>query len=174
MAGYQVADEISIYSNKYMNDLKSLVMHRFFAVEKDEYIKGELLTGLFSTEAGKSALDQLYNIKRTMKDFYLDSVEFQNGQSLYTRIREGGFGQYNIAYVVGRNASKELLKKAKKNGATKAQLAIIKYPAKGYYDVSMELSVVDGKVVISEVGNPGPSNQIRYGNDNRHPISTLD
>lgn len=174
MAGYQVADEISIYSNKYMNDLKSLVMHRFFAVEKDEYIKGELLTGLFSTEAGKSALDQLYNIKKTMKDFYLDSVEFQNGQSPYTRIEEGGFGQYKIVYVVGRNASKELLKKAKKNGATKAQLAIIKYPAKGYYDVSMELSVVDGKVVISEVGDPGPSNQIRYGNRNRHPISTLD
>ena len=92
MAGYQVADEISIYSNKYMNDLKNLVMHRFFAVEKDEFIKGELLTGLFSTEEGKSALDQFYNLKKTIKDFYLDSVEFENGQSPRTSIEEGETG----------------------------------------------------------------------------------
>jgi len=173
--GPKFADEISIYSIKYMNDLKSLVMLRMHSIKKDESIKGELLTSLFSTEEGKTGLNQFYDLRKTMENFHLDSVSV-GFASNRTRIEEGEKGQFDISYSVERIASKELLKTAKANGATKAQLSIIKYPAKGYYSLSMQLSVVDGKVVISEVKEPGHANRIKYinGGETTHPMSILD
>jgi hypothetical protein len=175
MAGPHFADDISVYSIKYMNDLKSLVLFRLNTVPKEEFIKGELLTNLFASEEGKSAIEQYYNLRQTMKDYYLDSVSV-GFASNRTQILEGKTGQFDISYSVKRDASKELNKKAKADGASKTQLAIIKYPGQGYYSLSMQLKVVDGKVVFSEVREPGSVNRIKYinGGEKTHPISIVD
>lgn len=173
--GPHFADDISVYSKKYMNDLKSLVLFRLNTVPKEEFIKGELLTNLFASEEGKYAIDQYYNLRQTMKDYYLDSVSV-GFASNRTQILEGQTGQFDISYSVIRDASKELYKKAKTEGASKAQLAIIKYPGKGYYNLTMQLKEVDGKVVVSEVKEPAQANRIKYinGGERTHPISIVD
>ncbi len=175
MNGPIVADDISIYSYKYMNDLKSLVLYRLNSTVKDDFLQGDLLTNLFSTEQGKSALNQFYGLKKTMQDYYLDSVKctFASNATLITK---GGSCQFDLSYSVQRKPSKELSKKAKADGADKGQLAVIKYPAKGYYSLRMELSVVNGNIVVTDVSEPGRANRISYinGSDLRHPISTQD
>jgi hypothetical protein len=174
MASPHISENISIYSIKYMNDLKNLVLFRLNSVSKDEFIQGELLTNLFSTEEGISALKQFYNLKKTMTDYYLDSVKI-GFSSNRTRILEGKNGQFSISYSVKRTPSKETFKEAKANGATKAQLSIIKYPGKGYYNLRIQLSELDGKIHISEVITPERANQIKYinGGERRHPISEV-
>jgi hypothetical protein len=174
MAGPHIASDIPKTSIKYMNDVKNLVINRFNMVPKNKFVQGELLTSLFSTDQGKSALNQLYNLKQTMADYYLDSVSV-SFNSNRTRISEKNGGQFSISYSVIRESSKELSKKAKSNGASKEQLAIIKYPAKGYYNLSMQVSLVNGSAVISEVILPERANRIEYVNGGlrEHPMSTL-
>lgn len=175
LTGPQISNEISVYSIKYMNDLKSLVLLRLSQVPKEEFIKGELLTTLFSTEAGQSAFDQFYNLKQTMKDYYLDSIQV-GFASNRTQIEKGGQGQFSVSYRVKREPSKELLKKAKSEGATKEHLRIIKYRAKGYYNLSIDLKEENGKIFIDEVISPKGANQIKYinGGETRHPLSTIE
>ncbi|MCT4580481.1 MAG: hypothetical protein N4A35_03610 [Flavobacteriales bacterium] len=176
LAGPQISKEISVYSIKYMNDLKSLVLLRLTQVPKEEFIKGELLTTLFSTEAGQSAFNQFYNLKQTMKDYYLDSVQL-GFASNRTQIEKGGQGQFSVSYRVKRTASKDLFKKAKANGASKEQLNIIKYPAQGYYNLSIDLKVENGKILIDDVISPNGANQIKYkngGSTRSHPITIVE
>lgn len=173
MVGPHVSEDISIYSIKYMNDLKSLILYRMHTVPKGKFVEGELLTNLFSTEQGKSALDQFYNLRQTMNVYYLDSVKV-GFASNRTQIIKGKNGQFSISYSVKRTASKELFKKAKSEGATKAQLAIIKYNAKGYYNLDIDLAVKEGKIIISDVILPVRANEIKYqngGSTRKHPIS---
>ena len=109
-----------------------------------------------------------------MADYYLDSVSVRFNSNR-TRISKKDGGQFSISYSVIRKSSKELSKTAKSNGAGKEQLAIIKYPAKGYYNLSMQVSLVNGNAVISEVILPERANRIEYfnGGGKSHPMSTL-
>jgi hypothetical protein len=169
MAGPHISEDISINNMKYLNNIKGLVLFRLGTVSKEELVKEEVLTNLFSKDEGKAALTEYYNLKQTMNDYYLDSVKFRFGSK--SRVSEGETGRFDLTYSVKRTASKELFKKAKSNGATKKQLAIIKYPAKGYYDISMRVSIINGFVVISEFTKG--RNHIDYTNGGpiTHPLS---
>lgn len=173
MKGPIISEDISVYSIKYLNDLKRFVIFRLNTVSRNEFIKGELLTNLFTTESGKSALNQFYNLKQTMDDYYLDSVKcyFDSNRS---QIIENKSGQFNLSYSVKRDASKDLYKKAKAAGVRKDMLNVIKYSANGYCKFNLKIGLVNGKVVVLETKDPLFYNRIKYTNGGQkvtHPIS---
>lgn len=177
MNGPIVSDDISMYSYKYFNDIKDLVFKRLHEVPREEFIKGDLLTNLFSTEEGKSALNQFYSLRQTMEDYYLDSVK--SGVDAYgVRLEKDDDVQFNISYRVERTASKELSKLAKAEGASKDKLAVIKKNGKGYYSLNMRVSVIDGKIVITSVLKPAIASEITYEDGSyqgaKHPLSIIE
>ena len=93
------------------------------------------------------------------------------------KLKKGGQGQFSVSYRVKRTASKDLFKKAKANGASKEQLNIIKYPAQGYYNLSIDLKEENGKILIDDVISPNGANQIKYkngGSTRSHPITIVE
>lgn len=170
MMGEQLADEIPKTTYRAANDLKRLLTKRLDEETRENFVKGELLTQLFSTTQGQEALDIFYGFKKTMKDYKLSKIEFKANDYASMIKKDGETKSFRFSYRVKRKLTPEELKAAKKDKTIpKEAKQILKYRADGYLEYNLEVKLDNNQFKV--VGFDYRNNVKYYaGTDNKHPM----
>lgn len=168
IGGAQIVESIPSTSLRKVNDLKRLIVYRYSTCSKETFIEGELLTKMFSSTAGKEALDELYSFKDQMKAYALDSVSLRFSNMAEKFEEDNSTLDLVLNFTVKRDLESAQVK-SYKGKVSKEAYKLIKYRAKGYMQWVITARLLDGSVKIEALT---VNNFVTYNNggSTKHPL----
>jgi len=160
--------DLKISSYRYLMDICRLIEDKL-DLGQEKFSEVPIIKSLFSGEAGEDAINTIFTLKGLESKYYLTLDQIEVSDTYGRGVSTENENSIEIKFRYSRALSKDDVKKAKSEGASKEVLNVIKYPASGYIKYSVEIMNTGSKLNVKAT-NLYSQLVLKNGNNSKHPL----